>query len=187
MSLNDLLAPRLRVLLVAINPATSSAKAGLHFATTRNPFWKLLYESGLTPRQFAPAEARQLLSLGIGLTSLVARPTRAAAQLTRAEQRTGAARLARTVDRYQPQLVALLGLTVFPFVFPAADEPGPGLKRVRLGGAAVFVLPNPSGRNRAYPGFAAKLVWYRALANELSATSPYLARLSSTRRKLTSS
>jgi len=35
---------------------------------------------------------------------------------------------------------------------------------VSLSGAAVFVLPNPSGRNRAYPGFAAKLRWYRELA-----------------------
>jgi len=31
----------------------------------------------------------------------------------------------------------------------------------------VFVLPNPSGRNRAYPAFARKLIWYRALADTL--------------------
>ena len=29
------------------------------------------------------------------------------------------------------------------------------------------MLPNPSGRNRAYPGFEKKLVWYRALADTL--------------------
>jgi hypothetical protein len=26
------------------------------------------------------------------------------------------------------------------------------------------VLPNPSGRNRAYPGFQHKLIWYQELA-----------------------
>jgi double-stranded uracil-DNA glycosylase len=33
-----------------------------------------------------------------------------------------------------------------------------------MSGAAVFVVPNPSGRNRAYPGFAAKLRWDKELA-----------------------
>ena len=28
----------------------------------------------------------------------------------------------------------------------------------------IICVPNPSGRNRAYPGFERKLLWYRALA-----------------------
>ena len=169
-ALSDIVAPKLRILLVAINPAIGSASAGLHFATKRNPFWRLLHEAGLTPRQLAPDEAGELVQYGLGLVSLVQRPTRAAAELTRAELRAGAGELAQTAMRLRPQAIALLGLTLFPFVFPDADEPGPGEKRVTLAGARVFVLPNPSGRNRAYPGFAAKLVWYRALA-EASARS----------------
>ena len=165
--LADILAPRLRLLLVAINPAPASAAAGLHFATTRNPFWRLLHESGLTTTQLAPEDANRLLDHGIGLVSLVARPTRAAAELGRAERRAGAAALEATALRLRPRVVALLGLTLFAVVFPDADEPGPGAKRVKLAGATVFVLPNPSGRNRAYPGFAPKLRWYRALAETL--------------------
>ncbi len=168
MALSDIVAPNLRILLVAINPATGSATAGLHFATSRNPFWRLLHEAGLTPRQLLPHEAGELLEHGVGLVSLVSRPTRAAAELTRAEMRRGAEALAKTVARLRPRAIALLGLTLFPFVFPDADEPGPGEKRVTLAGARVFVVPNPSGRNRAYPGFAAKLVWYRALAEATS-------------------
>ena len=38
----------------------------------------------------------------------------------------------------------------------------------RIGGTELFVLPNPSGRNRAYPGFDRKLVWYEALAAHLA-------------------
>lgn len=162
--LGDIVAKDLRILLVAINPPPASVLLGHHFATPRNPFWDLMHASGLTPTRFQPSDARELLSLGIGLTSLVARATREAAELERAELRAGAKALAARVERLRPHVVALLGLTLFPFVCPDAREPGPGLKAARLGDAAVFVLPNPSGRNRAYPGFAAKLHWYRELA-----------------------
>jgi TDG/mug DNA glycosylase family protein len=149
---------------VAINPAPLSLHVGRHFATPTNLFWKLLYAAGLTSRLFEPAEAPLLLGEGIGLTSLVERATRTAAELRRAERRAGATALTRTVARLEPRVVALLGLTLFPDVFPDSREPGPGLKTVTLSGAPVFVLPNPSGRNRAYPGLAGKLPWYRELA-----------------------
>jgi hypothetical protein len=32
----------------------------------------------------------------------------------------------------------------------------------------VFVVPNPSGLNASYPGFAQKLIWFRQLAAFLS-------------------
>jgi TDG/mug DNA glycosylase family protein len=163
--LADIVAKDLRILLVAINPSLSSELAAQHFATPRNPFWRLLYASGLTHRQLLPREAADLLSMGLGLTSLVDRATRTAAELARKELRDGAAKLQRKVDQYRPRAVALLGLTLFPYVFPGVEEPGPGLKTVSLSGAAVFVVPNPSGRNRAYPGFSAKLRWYSELAN----------------------
>jgi TDG/mug DNA glycosylase family protein len=162
--LADIVSTDLRILLVAINPAPLSSRLGQHFATPTNLFWKLLYASGLTSRLFEPGEAPLLVAEGIGLTSLVERATRTAAELGRAERRVGATVLTRTVERLKPSVVALLGLTLFPDVFPGASEPGPGLKGVTLSGSAVFVLPNPSGRNRAYPGLAGKLPWYRELA-----------------------
>jgi TDG/mug DNA glycosylase family protein len=163
--LADIVAKDLRILLVAINPSPFSMAAGEHFATPGNPFWQLLHRAGLTPRRLRPVEARELLSAGIGLTTLVRRPTRMAEDLGRAEMRAGAAALERTVRRLRPRVVALLGLTLFPVVFPGIREPGPGPKLVTLSGATVFVLPNPSGRNRSYPGFAPKLRWYAELAS----------------------
>src|SRR5262245_29911232 len=108
--LSDIVASDLRILLVAINPAPLSLGVGQHFATPTNSFWKLLHASGLTSRLLRPDEAPALLSEGIGLTSLVSRATRAAAELTREEQRAGAIALSRTVERYSPRVVALLGL-----------------------------------------------------------------------------
>ena len=166
--LGDILARDLRVLLVAINPAPLSLSKGMHFATPTNSFWKLLAASKLTPRLYAPHESALLLGDRIGLTSLVTRATRTAAELSMRERREGAVVLAETVERWKPRIVALLGLTLFPLIFPDANEPGPGLKKVTMGRARVFVLPNPSGRNRAYPGLAGKLPWYEALAKVAS-------------------
>src|ERR1700755_1744997 len=135
--LDDILAPDLRILLVAINPAPLSLGVGQHFATPTNAFWNPIHAPGLTSRLFRPDEAPDLLSEGIGLTSLVSRATRAAAELTRAEQRAGALTRTRTVERWKPRVVARLGLTLFPVVCPDADEPGPGLKRARLAGSAI--------------------------------------------------
>ena len=162
--LEDIVAADLRILLVAINPAPPSAASGQPFATPTNAFWRLLHVSGLTARLYRPWEARLLLEDGIGLVSLVDRPTRMASDVKPDELRAGARRLARKVDLWRPRTVALLGLTLLPFVLPDADEPGPGRKRATFADATVFVLPNPSGRNRSYPGFAGKLPWYQELA-----------------------
>lgn len=40
---------------------------------------------------------------------------------------------------------------------------GAGPKPERIGHARVFVVPNPSGRTAAYPGFAHQLGWFREL------------------------
>jgi TDG/mug DNA glycosylase family protein len=164
----DLIGPGLRVLIVAINPSSRSAGIGYSFSSPSNPFWRLLHESGLTPVQLEPCEEHRLLDHGIGLVATVLRATPAAAELTLVERRIGAARVRGLVEHHEPQVVALLGLTLYPVFFPSAGSPGPGLKPDRIHDAEVYVLPNPSGRNRAYPGFGPKLVWYRDLADHLT-------------------
>lgn len=156
------------MLLVAINPSTRSAALAAPFSSPGNPFWRLLHASGLTPVELAPSQAYRLVESGIGLTSTVRRATPGIADLTAAELRAGTDDVRAVVRTIAPGTVALLGLTLYPYFFPGAPSRGPGAKTVRLEGAHVFVLPNPSGRNRAYPGFAAKLEWYSALARHLS-------------------
>jgi len=166
----DLIAPRLRVVIVAINPSTRSVDIGHSFSSPGNPFWRLLHESGLTPTQLEPQDEHRLLDHGIGLVSTVQRATPSAAVLSASERRAGAAHVLGLVERYEPSVVALLGVTLYPLFFPSGSSRGPGLKPERLHGAEVYVLPNPSGRNRAYPGFEPKLVWYRGLAEHLAAS-----------------
>jgi TDG/mug DNA glycosylase family protein len=160
--LRDHVAPDPAVLFVGINPSLRSAEAGHHFASPGNPFWRLLCESGLTPRLLSPEEDRLLPAFGLGITNLCPRPTREASELTAAERSRGIRALRRKVARLRPRVVALVGLTIHREIF-RSREAAPGLRPETLEGARVFVLPNPSGRNAAYPGFRQKLVWFEAL------------------------
>jgi double-stranded uracil-DNA glycosylase len=163
--LPDVVAPGLRVLFVGINPGLRSAELGHHFAGHSNRFWKLLHESGLVGEPLTFADDRRLPAFGYGLTNLVGRPTAGLDDLAWDELLRGRRTLLAKIRRLRPRFVALVGVTVYRAVF--ADEPGGpvivGEAPERLGGARVFVLPNPSGRNAHYP-YARMLEAYRALA-----------------------
>jgi TDG/mug DNA glycosylase family protein len=60
-------------------------------------------------------------------------------------------------------VVALVGVTLARLLLPESREAGPGARKATMAGARVFVLPNPSGRNAAYPSFASKLEWFARL------------------------
>ncbi len=170
--LPDILAPGLRVVFVGINPSIASGVAGHHFAGPGNPFWRLLHAAGFTPVAFAPTEDVRLPEFGLGLTNLCPRPTRSAAELTRAEYEAGARELVRKLEACRPAVVALVGVTLAR-VLLSAGETGPGPRLASIAGARVFVLPNPSGRNAAYPSFESKLGWFVRLRESVTApTSP---------------
>ena len=144
--LRDVIAPGLDVLFVGINPSLLSAERGHHFARPGNRFWPALHLAGLTPRRMTPDEDAELPRYGLGITNVVDRPTRTAAELAPEELLAGGAALAALVERYRPRAVAVLGVTAWRSAFrrPKAVL---GLQPERLGGAATWVLPNPSGLN----------------------------------------
>ena len=147
--LRDCIVPPVRVLFVGINPGVRSALTGHHFAGYSNRFWKLLHESGLVPEPITYADDRRLPEWGFGITNLVPRPTPGIDTLRREEYVAGAAVLKRKVRRVRPAVVAFVGVTLFRSVFArAASQPVRlGLQSETFEGAAVFFLPNPSGRN----------------------------------------
>jgi TDG/mug DNA glycosylase family protein len=142
----DLVAPGLRVLFCGINPGLYSAATRHHFARPGNRFWPALRDAGFTDRLLRPWEERRLLQVGLGVTNLVARATAAADELTPDELRNGRRRLAAKVRRYRPRCVAVLGIGAFRTAFERPRAVA-GLQVERLGGSAVWVLPNPSGLN----------------------------------------
>ena len=161
--LGDIVAPHLRALFVGINPGLRSAALGHNFAGKGNPFWRLLHAAQLIDRPLGFADERQLLDFGFGITNVCSRPSRSAAELSREELARGARALARRVRRLQPRALALVGLTIYQQIFGRQATPGAGAKPQLLGGARIFVVPNPSGLNASFPGFQQKLIWYVAL------------------------
>jgi TDG/mug DNA glycosylase family protein len=145
----DVTGPGLRVLFAGINPGLYSAATGRHFARPGNRFWPALYASGFTPRQLSPAEQESLLSWALGITNVVARATARADELTAAELRAGGEVLAMLARRLEVPYVAVLGVTAYRAAFGVRGATV-GRQSLRLGGAQVWVLPNPSGLNASW-------------------------------------
>ena len=145
----DVIAPGLRVLFCGINPGLYTAAVGHHFARPGNRFWPTLHRAGFTPRLFAPAEERELLSLGYGITNVVARATAAAAELSPEEFVRGGRALRAKVRRYGPRFLAVLGVGAYRAAF-GRPKARPGRQEEKLEAATVWVLPNPSGLNANY-------------------------------------
>ncbi|CAI0753889.1 MULTISPECIES: G/U mismatch-specific DNA glycosylase [Serratia] len=144
----ELLAPNLQVVFCGINPGLSSAHQGYPFANGSNRFWKVIHQAGFTDRQLAPEQWLQLQENGCGITALVARPTVAASELSRDELRGGGEVLKEKILRYQPRALAILGKQAFSSAFGVRNAAW-GRQEMMLGKTEVWVLPNPSGLNRA--------------------------------------
>jgi TDG/mug DNA glycosylase family protein len=163
----DVLAPGLQIVFCGINPGFRSAAAGAHFANPRNDFWRLLADSGLTPRKLEPEEQWEMLQLGFGLTNAAHRTTRGSSDLRRGDFRGAAERLERIARELRPKTVAFVGKAAYEGTF--RERPELGLQKRTLDETALFVLPSTSPANAAVP-YDERLHWFRELAN-LSADS----------------
>jgi len=148
-SMPDLIAPGLRVLFCGINPSLYSAVVGYHFARPGNRFWPTLHAAGFTRRLLTPSEQVELLELGCGITNVVDRATATADQVLPEELVEGGRRLVAKARRYRPRFIALLGISAYRAAFHR-PEAMLGLQQEMLGGARLWVLPNPSGLNAHY-------------------------------------
>ena len=147
--IRDVIAPRLKVLFVGINPGLYSAATGHHFARPGNRFWPALHQSGFTERQLHPSEQAELLKAGYGITNLVDRGTATADELAAAEFVAGRKRLSAKVRRYRPKTLAFLGVGAYCHAFSLKNA-AVGPQPQAFEGASVWVLPNPSGLNANY-------------------------------------
>jgi TDG/mug DNA glycosylase family protein len=147
--MTDVIGPGLKILFCGINPSLYSAAVGHHFARPGNRFWPTLYAAGFTDRLFSAFEDALLLERGYGITNVVERATASAAELRAEEYVRGGNRLEAKVRKYAPKVVAVLGVGAYRTAF-GNKEAAIGRQAERLGGALVWVLPNPSGLNAHY-------------------------------------
>jgi double-stranded uracil-DNA glycosylase len=141
----DHLKEDLHILFVGFNPSIRSAETGHHFANPNNRFWMILLKSGLTPRKYDSSEDSLLLALGYGLTNIVARPTKAADEITKEEYLIGKIELKRKIEKFKPRFVCFVGKGVYQEYSGRKEVPWGVQETSVVNGTVDFVAPSSSG------------------------------------------
>ena len=144
--LPDVLAGGLRVVFCGSAAGGQSAAAGAYYAGPGNRFWPTLHKIGLTPQRLAPAQFRDVLAYGIGLTDLAKEQAGADSQI--AISAYDLPRLRRAIVQWRPWAMAFNGKRAGQLFMET--RVGYGLQREDCAGTAIFVLPSTSGAARRF-------------------------------------
>jgi TDG/mug DNA glycosylase family protein len=147
--LSDVLAVGLRVVFCGLNPALTAQRDGHNFSSPSNRFWRVLHLAGFTPLLLQAKEERELLQYGCGITAAVSRATKSAAELAAKDYLTAAPELEAKIGGFAPANLAFLGKAAFAAISGRADCDW-GEQSELFAGVRTWVLPNPSGLNRAF-------------------------------------
>jgi TDG/mug DNA glycosylase family protein len=157
-TLRDVLAPGLRVVIAGTISARHRAEREHYYAGRGSQFWVLLHESGLTPSRLDPEDDHLLPRFGVGLTDLVGTPTGFDLAGFDAALRAAA-----------PEAVAFVSKTAAACYAQTAGERLPrsyGALPWMVAGFPAFVLPGPSGANNGMP-LPLRIALWRDLADFL--------------------
>jgi TDG/mug DNA glycosylase family protein len=140
--LPDVLQPDLTIVFCGTAAGKKSAEAGAYYANPGNKFWRILYETGLTPRQLAPVEFRTLPHYGLGLTDLAQHTFGNDTDLQSHDFNPDYFR--EKMLHYAPRFIAFNSKRA-TLEFYRRKTISYGLQPERLGTSAIFVLPSTSG------------------------------------------
>ncbi|KAK3674206.1 uracil DNA N-glycosylase Thp1 [Recurvomyces mirabilis] len=114
----DILEPDLICIFVGTNPGIRTATAGHAYAHPSNMFWKLLHSSGCTDVRLPPENDVDLPQwYAMGNTNIVERPSKDAAELSKAEMAAGTPILEEKVRRFRPGAVCIVGKGIWEAVW----------------------------------------------------------------------
>ncbi|AVA24950.1 uracil-DNA glycosylase-like protein (plasmid) [Rhizobium sp. NXC24] len=147
--LAEILAPCLSVVFCGLNPALSAARDGHNFSNRSNRFWRVLHLAGFTPRLLRADEEREMLTYGLGLTSAVSRPTKSASELKNHDYVNAAPALESKIRNFAPANLAFLGKAAYAAISLRTHVEW-GRQPDEFAGVSIWVLPNPSGLNKAF-------------------------------------
>ena len=142
--LPDVLEDSLDVVLCGMAASRVSVIAGAYYANSQNKFWRILYETRLTPELLQPHQYRDLLRYRIGLTDFIKTHSGMDHQLPLPELRERARiRLRTSIEMRRPKFLA--------FTSKAAGQNFLGGKRdygeqvERIADTRIWILPSTSG------------------------------------------
>lgn len=173
--LPDAVAPNLLVFFIGLNPGIETARSGHAYAHPSNLFWKLLFSSGVTPRPCRADEDRQMPELySLGLTNIVARPSRNGAELSKQEMDDGVSILEDKARKWRPESMCVVGKSIWEsiwrvrhgspvgkaFKYGWQDESeNMGVIEGEWEGARVFVATSTSGLAASMSPAEKQAVW----------------------------
>lgn len=143
--IKDHIKESLEILFVGYNPSIRSGETGHHYANPSNRFWTILYRSGLTTKKYKPEEDYSLLELGYGFTNIVARPTKAATEITKEEYAEGSKILCEKISYYRPKIVCFVGKGVYEQFSGKKDISWGVQENCVVNEVIDFVAPSSSG------------------------------------------
>jgi TDG/mug DNA glycosylase family protein len=145
--LQDVLQDSLQIVLCGTAVGTASAAAGAYYAHKQNKFWKILYETGLTPELLQPYQYRDLLRHRIGLTDFVKTHSGMDHQIPLSELTQEArARLSASMVRYRPKFLAFTSKTAGQRFLGGKRDYGEQIERIAE--TRIWILPSTSGAAR---------------------------------------
>lgn len=174
-TLVDVLEPNLICVFVGTNPGIRTATSGHAYAHPSNMFWKLLHSSGCTDERLKPEQDVDLPRLySMGNTNIVERPSKDAAELSKAEMTAGTAILEEKFRRFRPEAVCIVGKGIWEAIW--RWKHGKEIKkeqfhygwqddRERMGrcdgweGARVFVATSTSGLSASTKPHEKEAIW----------------------------
>ncbi|MBU9269427.1 G/U mismatch-specific DNA glycosylase [Burkholderia gladioli] len=145
----DVLLPGLPVVFCGINPSPLAAQSGHNFGSASNRFWPALHRAGFTAERLRAEDDRALLREGCGITAMATRATRRANDLAAGEMSDAVAPFRAKIAYFRPGAVAFLGKPAYAAI-AGRREIEWGEQPERFEAARAWVLPNPSGLNRAF-------------------------------------
>ncbi|KAF2721310.1 DNA glycosylase, partial [Polychaeton citri CBS 116435] len=114
----DVLEPNLICVFVGTNPGIRTATAGHAYAHPSNLFWKLLHSSGCTDVRLRPEQDVDLPRFySMGNTNIVERPSKDAAELSKAETAAGTPVLEDKFRKYRPEAVCIVGKGIWEAIW----------------------------------------------------------------------
>ena len=166
----DLVGVDCKLLFVGINPGLWTAATQTHFCHPSNRFYPALRLAGIidwtvdTSTGMTSEQRSSFTAHGMGISNVVERATARASELSTDELRSGGEALVRRVERIEPEVVAIAGVTAFRSAF---SEPKAvlGEQTEAWSRSAIWVVPNPSGLN-AHHTVESLADWYGKVAEE---------------------
>ena len=155
--LQDVLQDGLQIVLCGTAVGTASAIAGAYYAHKQNKFWKILYETGLTPSLLQPHQYRELLQHRIGLTDFVKTHSGMDHEIPLSKlAQDSRARLSASMMKYRPKFLAFTSKNAGQHFLGGKRDYGEQIERIAE--TRIWILPSTSG---AANGSWRPEIWHR--------------------------